>query len=310
MDLRIKNARAVPIPKLWNRLGLHGDPPSGGKTVKSPFREEKRASFWISRDGLRFKDMGNPECTGSPIDFVMQATGKPFKEAVDFILGDESKVRLQYHERHVPTEMLFDEKILDQLESANRGDILEWLDEKGIDRSYAENGMLRTHNGRLAFVFSKGVKCRPRLRDSHSAFWLTGGGHRCLFLEQLMTGAPIVIITEGETDAIALRTHLFLWDLLGTVDVLGAPGASWTPNIFWMGALSGKVIHPAGDGDEAGAQFDRRVYLGFGKEERRGPLQVVQGEDVGSMLLKDPEFIRKRINGLVDKTLDRLLLTK
>lgn len=310
----IQQAKRTGIPELWQRLGLRAPAPRPGQTVRSPFRDEVHGSFWISRDGLRFKDMGDAEYSGDPIDFVITATGWSFRESVGWILGDEEKIKLRYYD--TPTvkdpSKNFDPSILEQLEpAASSRDIRLWLVNRGIDLSYAHTECLKTHNNRLCFVFEKGVKCRPDLKNSHSAFWLTGGGHRCLFLEQMLDpSCPYTIITEGETDALVLRTMINEWGMLHFFNVLGAPGASWSPTLFWQGRLSGTEIIPVGDGDAAGEEFDRRVYLGFGKEPKRGPFEIPDGQDLGDILLKDPAPIHKKLWDLIEKPVAKLSISR
>src|SRR5438128_2256347 len=59
------------IPDLWQRLDLPGQPKA---SCKSPFREDRRASFSVSRDGLLFNDFTTGEA-GDAIVFLQLATG-------------------------------------------------------------------------------------------------------------------------------------------------------------------------------------------------------------------------------------------
>ena len=59
------------IPALWARLDLPGTPKA---SCKSPFREDRRASFSVSKDGALFNDFATGEA-GDAVDFLRLATG-------------------------------------------------------------------------------------------------------------------------------------------------------------------------------------------------------------------------------------------
>ena len=81
MDSQISRIRATcSIAWAWKILGLPGTP---AKDCKSPFRQEKRASFRIyqAKDGERFHDHGDAS-GGDVVDFVAKAKGCSVKEAL------------------------------------------------------------------------------------------------------------------------------------------------------------------------------------------------------------------------------------
>jgi len=61
----------VGIPQLWRHLGLPGVPK---KSCKSPFRQDRQASFSVSADGRLFNDFASGK-GGDAIDFLREATG-------------------------------------------------------------------------------------------------------------------------------------------------------------------------------------------------------------------------------------------
>ena len=76
--MTIEEAKAVlTIPILWARLGLPGIPMTA---CRSPFREDKRGSFSVSKCGRLFNDFGTGEA-GDAIDFLALATGLSKKAA-------------------------------------------------------------------------------------------------------------------------------------------------------------------------------------------------------------------------------------
>ena len=70
MDIEEAKARLT-IPALWARLDLPGSPKV---SCKSPFREDKHASFSVSKCGKLFNDFTTGEA-GDAIDFLQLATG-------------------------------------------------------------------------------------------------------------------------------------------------------------------------------------------------------------------------------------------
>jgi len=76
MDLAEAKTR-LSIPDLWHRLELPGEPKVA---CRSPFREDRCASFSVSPDGLLFNDFATGEA-GDAIDFLRIATGLPFGTA-------------------------------------------------------------------------------------------------------------------------------------------------------------------------------------------------------------------------------------
>lgn len=70
MDIAEAKAR-LRIPALWARLDLPGLPKV---SCKSPFREDRSASFSVSADGALFNDFATGEA-GDAVDFLQIATG-------------------------------------------------------------------------------------------------------------------------------------------------------------------------------------------------------------------------------------------
>lgn len=66
----------ISIDQAWVMLALPGEPK---KSCRSPFREERTASFTIFDNGTKWKDHGG-DCGGDVIEFVKVATGKDYPE--------------------------------------------------------------------------------------------------------------------------------------------------------------------------------------------------------------------------------------
>ena len=80
MPIDLQEAKALlPIHDLWRILDLPGDPKV---SCKSPFREDRKASFSVSADGMLFNDFGTRTGGGGDaIDFLQLATGLSRSEA-------------------------------------------------------------------------------------------------------------------------------------------------------------------------------------------------------------------------------------
>lgn len=65
------------IPDLWHRFNLSGKPKT---SCRSPFREDRKPSFSVSRDGRLFHDFATGE-GGDAIEFLRRATGLSRKVA-------------------------------------------------------------------------------------------------------------------------------------------------------------------------------------------------------------------------------------
>ena len=68
----------VRIPELWAQLGLPGTP---GKSCRCPWREDRRPSFSIYAEGMRWRDWATDE-GGDAIDFLARARGLSMGDAI------------------------------------------------------------------------------------------------------------------------------------------------------------------------------------------------------------------------------------
>jgi hypothetical protein len=72
---------AYRIPAAWRDLALPGEP---GKSCHSPFREDRKPSFSIYADGLRWSDFATGE-SGDVLDFVAKARTCDIAAAIAFV---------------------------------------------------------------------------------------------------------------------------------------------------------------------------------------------------------------------------------
>jgi CHC2 zinc finger len=66
------------IPEIWRLLQCPGEP---GTSCQAPYREDRKPSFSVYRDGMRWKDFGSGE-GGDAIDFLGKVRGVTNGEAV------------------------------------------------------------------------------------------------------------------------------------------------------------------------------------------------------------------------------------
>lgn len=266
--------------KIWdiaNRF-FSAEMPERDGLYRSPFREDSHRSFSVFAQGERAKDHGTGE-SYDVIDMLTKEGGKSFREAMG-ILGDMAcvpddwtppKKKVAKKRRIAPPS----DDCRNELEaSANWGKelwgrgktILHQLsDRKRWDRSYVEKlisvgvvGM--SPEGRIHWLFPRGVKVRSAANTSRRDFWLHGKSKENLFLEQLFNkNCGIVYLCEGETDAIAILLSGICKS--GFSSVLGIPGAGVIPHDDLINYyLRNKMVIVVGDNDKAGRSFERRLY--------------------------------------------------
>src|SRR2546426_613905 len=71
----------ISIPWLWQYHSLPGEPKPGGR-CRSPFYDDKKPDFVISRDGSWFFDHSKPGHKGDVISFEVLASGCTLREAI------------------------------------------------------------------------------------------------------------------------------------------------------------------------------------------------------------------------------------
>ncbi|MCB1209515.1 MAG: hypothetical protein KDK97_09325 [Verrucomicrobiales bacterium] len=78
-DLSIEEIKArLDIPTVWRLLALPGEP---GKSIASPFREDRKPSFSVFDNGRRYRDHSTGDA-GTVVDFVALALDLPLGDAV------------------------------------------------------------------------------------------------------------------------------------------------------------------------------------------------------------------------------------
>jgi hypothetical protein len=83
---------ALTVQEVWRRAGLPDPPREGNRLVRSPFREDKSASFSIFAQGRGWRDHASGE-RGGVWDFAARALGKSGKDLADWLIEAAGIVR-------------------------------------------------------------------------------------------------------------------------------------------------------------------------------------------------------------------------
>jgi hypothetical protein len=232
---------ALPMPELWHKLGLRGDPK---KSCFSPFRENKNTpafSVFQKHNQWFYKDQAIPDIHGDEIGLIELATGKETGEAIRF-----------YHElagipmpetKSNPTKLSKNSlgklvKIYDY-QDANGNLVhqtLRFEPKRFLQRRPAAEGM---HAG--------GKVARCDKRSGKWWIWTLDGIEPVLFRLPRLIKAPIdqpVFLCEGEKDVEVL-------EVLGPVATTAPMGAGkWRESYTKVLEKRDVIICP--DDDDAG----------------------------------------------------------
>lgn len=267
----IDRARAkLRIQELWSLLDLPGIP---SRSCRSPFREDRHASFSVYDDGRRWKDFGTDE-GGDALEFLAKARGLHRRAVIKEFLalsGDlpavPAPMRAPIAGAPRPDRHQLIREDLEKCQAAARllaGDLSiceriaqrrGWKPE--TIRNLALEPSLGWHNGKLTFVYDTGMKARYDQDGERRLFWMFG--KPSLWRGWLLLSKPYhrtVIITEGETDTVSM-VDTGIEDDLSTA-VVALPSAS-TITESWFDALCGRDVIIALDNDEAGAAGTRKL---------------------------------------------------
>lgn len=300
------------IPEVWRILGLPG---LVRKKCCSPFRDETRASFSISKEGRYWKDHGTGE-GGDVFDFYQKATGLTKAEVHNalFELCHLTPKKETLYAKPVKPKMLYCKVRSIETPSEN---YLSKLPEDGvlflnwkdihlytINRLMAE-GSVDIESDKMVYVYNTGRKMRCDWWNSGSTIWLSGNADGALwrYNQVLQPDIETVIICEGETD---LMRAMSVIEIPDHVALVSAPAASWRPDPILCRTIgNGRNIVLAFDYDQAGIAASTNV--GQLLNEHGGCNQVrsfpwKQIDELGELYsAKDLCTLRKNI---LQKTLD------
>ncbi len=277
-DLLAQAKELLTVTDAWSKLGLPGEPK---RSCRSPFRDERNASFSVFDEGRAWKDYATNK-GGSVVDFIREALDCELAEAIRVTiqlagLGDGTETapampRTRQLVKAAPLQQVVAIETLRewgriQAEAVKRlaedSALIERLAEsRGWQtetiRALAMDGFLGWHEGALAFLYDHGMKTRRKAADGARVIrWLFGGNGELWrgFLLKIQAYRHCrVLICEGETDAITAIDAGLEADReseTGGRLVVALPCANaW--NGAWLSLLAGREITLALDGDEAG----------------------------------------------------------
>jgi hypothetical protein len=240
----------------------------GGKQAKCrcPFHDDSEPSFFVKEAdnygscyGCEWHgDLIQYECDYHHVDFTtalhrlstwLKTGGHDHRRIVTPI---EEAPPFQFSEEQTQTVakaaacLCANQELIDQI-----ADSRKWLPE--TVNKLAQDGDLGWLDGRLAFIYSTGLK----LRTWPGKGFAWGFGGNGLWRDRLLEAASTVYLTEGETDAISLL-DCGIEEEAG-VAVLAVPGAKAFKE-QWALRFVGKSVVTCFDNDDAGQDGARRVH--------------------------------------------------
>lgn len=284
----------LPIPELWRRLGLAGEPRRHGR---SPFREDRTPSFSIFAGGQRWWDFGTGS-GGDAVDFLACASGLEVREAARKLIAmagvrsPRRNVCVQRHDNRA-TKPVVRSRVVPSVESAERRekaqkrarwpalerctaeDIsaiarLRGLSGEGVALA-ADRGLLwmATWQEERAWVLtdSRRINAQARRLDgqpweriSAKAWTLPGSESSWPVGLTETAGYPAIALVEGGPDllaACALAVRTGVADRVAPIAMLGA-GQSIPREALPF--LAGKGIRIFAQADDSGQQAARRWW--------------------------------------------------
>jgi hypothetical protein len=208
--------RRLPLPEVWRRLGLPGQP---RKSCHSPFREDRNASFSVFEHGeLWFWRDHALDIGGDEVDFLMHGRGcdkddaiRAYHELAGVAMPRKSGKRAGYKAGKLV-------KFYDYLDAAGRlkHQTLRYEPKRFLQRRPAAPGMR---------AGSKVAKCD---REGNWWLWTLHGIEPVLYHLPQIIGAgrdTPIYLCEGEKDADAL---VRAWNVVTTTAPMGA--GKWRPS--------------------------------------------------------------------------------
>lgn len=273
MDIEEAKQRLT-IPMLWARLDLPGD--CRKNPCKSPFREDKHASFSVFNDGRAFNDLGGFG-GGDAVDFLRLATGlspeAAFTKFLEMAGGGVAIAALPKRE-HTPKETQPRQKpVFPAFEHGTEADLHALADLRNV--SFAACWLARsvgllhfgTWKDKPAWIVTDKARLNAQARRMDGELW-EGIGKKAQTLPGswaswplgIGTGAnyPAFLLCEGGPDMLAALHFIHEADGEALCFPLAMLGASQRIHPDALPLLSGKRVRIFPHTDEAGrAAADR-----------------------------------------------------
>lgn len=288
---------------VWRMLMPHSAPTKDG-VYNSPFRDDAKPSFSISKQGRQWHDFSSGEGSDC-LDFYCKATGCTLSEACAALASGASNQQVLPPEP--PKERVlavtdvqrgFEQQAMDGWKSwhgRNDSVMIGFLESKGIPRETVQTlhkeGSLGCIDGKPVFCYEYGIKCRHEAETSRSTRWLCGGHNHYPWRYRLLGSPHIrhVVLTEGESDAMRLMS--LVPQGLSRL-IIAIPGVSWTPTsdmVHYIGAHRKVTIWL--DNDEPGiakaTELEQRFREVSGCDVKRVVVPEGSGKDICAMDAED-----------------------
>lgn len=129
--------------------------------------------------------------------------------------------------------------------------IKSWLNSRKINDEilikfgikYEDRITIPINNEDGDFIYNK-YRRNPLLPETGPKYWYDKGGKALLFGAEFIKDENVVVITEGELDALVLWSH--------NIPAVSSTGGAMTFNEEWVKLLEGKQVYICYDNDKAG----------------------------------------------------------
>lgn len=266
--------------------------------VRCPIHGERRPSLSFNLD------------TGLWICFACGARGNVYQLAAALNATlDVAGVALRVHEAGVRAPFIEEEPHdFSELASELRANLyrekptmlVEWLASRGISGKVVKHFGLGWNGGRIAFPYYDGDQCIGiKYRDRTGYKTYETGSRRGIYNINDVRFKPTVLIMEGESDTLAMWSHLTENSQDGMMDRIGVggfPGTGASSSQWETQALDlmwAKKVYVCYDADDAGDKGAEVVMKALGDKAER--LRPTQGTDYNEHFMNGGTF-----NGRLD----------
>lgn len=261
------------IPGLWVALGLPGPAPKPGAGVSSPFREDKKSSFSISRDGRLFHDFATGDA-GGVVAFVTRAKQCDYSTAAKWLIEYTRIAPAPRPQVVAPKKKTLRIPHLtkpDVTELAQLAAVRRWPMFAGCEIA-AQGGLLWTCDmiddgtTRRAWAITDSARRSVQVRRldgqpwawNKAKAWTLGGSLAGWPIGAADIGdKPTVFLTEGTPDFLAAITLAWMEDRANSTAVVCLPGATQTIHSDALPNFAGKHVRICEQSDTAGEKAGR-----------------------------------------------------
>lgn len=263
---------SLTIPGLWVALDLPGPAPKPGAVVSSPFRDDRKPSFSVSRDGRLFHDFSTND-SGDVVAFVTRARNCSFADAARECIRLADTVPA--FRPTPPAKKVLRVPTLDRptvAEIAQLAAVRHWPLFTGCEIAVQRGllwscDMMDDGTPRRAWAVTDSARRSVQVRRLDGLPW-TWCNAKAWTLGGSLAGWPIgaadigdkptVLLTEGGPDFLAAFTLAWMADRAAASAVVCLPGATNTIAEDALPYFAGKHVRICEQSDPAGESAGRR----------------------------------------------------